>query len=509
MDGIAWEPDERDMSTTRGGTLQAVSKGVEPRGSSLGRRSSVVSARSARRVAGLLGTVAGLFVSFISPSASAQAWLADRAASEGAGVRLGDFELHPGIGAQAGYDSNWFLRTDKTGAGITNGGVVGTPELLITPSLSLATLGTLRREGVASGSDDSPITFRASASGTYREYFGQLSPEQRNGSIDASANLGILPGRPWGGALSVTYDRVIQPSSFGDPDLAFTRDVISGSAEVAAQPGSGTLDWHLGATATTALFEDTGGQGYNNIGFGVYTKGRWKFRPKTARLYDFTTSFNSYTNTTAGEGTLTPLHSATPVRTRIGINGLITPRFSLLAMAGYGGSFFTPASDPQVQQYDSLIAQGELKYYLTALADGGNPGAVSLSQSTLALGYTRDFQTSYLTDLYGLDRGYLNFSYFFAGRLLVTLTGGMGAIEYPTLFLPTNTHTGFTDLRADATLYGEYRFTNSFALNATLRYTTNVSGAIIDITPAKGAAQELYAMQWQRIEAYLGVRLFL
>jgi hypothetical protein len=134
---------------------------------------------------------------------------------------------------------------------------------------------------------------------------------------------------------------------------------------------------------------------------------------------------------------------------------------------------------------------------------------VSLSQSSIAVGYTRDFQTSYLTDFYGLDRGYLNFSYFFAGRLLVTLTGGLGAIEYPTLFLPTNTHTGFTDLRADATLYGEYRFTNSFALNATLRYTTNVSNAIIDITPQGGGAQQLYAMQWQRIEAYLGVRLFL
>jgi hypothetical protein len=241
----------------------------------------------------------------------------------------------------------------------------------------------------------------------------------------------------------------------------------------------------------------------------VYTRGRWKFRPKTAFLYDATTSFASYTDTTAGQGTLTPLHSSTPVRTRIGINGLITPRLSFLAMAGYGGSFFTPASDPTVKQYDSLIAQSELKYFLTALADGGAPGAVSLSQSSIAVGYTRDFQTSYLTDFYGLDRGYLKFSYFFAGRLLVTLEGGMGAIEYPQLTLPTNTHTGFTDARVDGTVFGEYRFTNSFALNATFRYTSNISNAVIDITPAPGAPQELFAMQWQRIEAYLGVRLFL
>jgi hypothetical protein len=445
----------------------------------------------------------------VSPPAAAQAWLSDRAATEGAGVRVGDFELHPGIGAQAGYDSNYFLRTDKTGPGITNGGVVGTPELQITPSLSLATLGPERKEG-ETPAENPPITFRASASGTYREFFGQLTPEQRNGSIDASANLGILPGRAWGGALGVTYDRVIQPATSGDPDLAFTRDVVTGTAEIAAQPGSGTLDWHLGGTASTALFEDTGSGGYNNIGFGVFTRGRWKFRPKTALLYDATFSFNSFTNTdTVGAGTLTALHSSTPVRTRIGINGLITPRLSFLAMAGYGGSFFTPTSSPEVQQYDSVIAQSELKYYLTALADGGNPGAVSLSQSSIAIGYTRDFQASYLTDFYGIDRGYLAFSYFFAGRLLVTLTGGMGAIEYPELFLPTNTHSAFTDARVDGTLYGEYRFTNSFALNGTLRYTTNISNAVLNITPAGGGATENYAMQWQRFEAYLGVRLFL
>jgi hypothetical protein len=85
----------------------------------------------------------------------------------------------------------------------------------------------------------------------------------------------------------------------------------------------------------------------------------------------------------------------------------------------------------------------------------------------------------------------------------------MGAVEYPELFLPTTTHSAFTDARVDGTLYGEYRFTNSFALNGTLRYTTNISNAVLNITPAGGGLTENYAMQWQRFEAYLGVRLFL
>ena len=40
----------------------------------------------------------------------------------------------------------------------------------------------------------------------------------------------------------------------------------------------------------------------------------------------------------------------------------------------------------------------------------------------------------------------------------------------------------FTDVRADATLFGEYRFTDTFGLNATLRYTTNVSNTQLDVT---------------------------
>jgi hypothetical protein len=41
-----------------------------------------------------------------------------------------------------------------------------------------------------------------------------------------------------------------------------------------------------------------------------------------------------------------------------------------------------------------------------------------------------------------------------------------------------------------------------------VKYTTNLSNATLTIAPGGGAINE-YAMQWQRFEAYLGVRLFL
>jgi hypothetical protein len=440
-----------------------------------------------------------------SSGASAQEWLKDRQNSEGAGIRLGDFEFHPGIAVLGGYDSNWFVRTDK--ANFSNSGVVGAPEMQITPSISLSSLGAQRLEG--DKGESPPYTFRATASGTYHEFFGTLNPEQRNGSVDAAMSLGILPGRSVGGSINVFYDRIIQPSTVGDPDLAYTRDVLGATADLAIQPGGGTLDWHIGGTVTGTLFEDNGGLGYNNIGVSAVTRGRWKFRPKTALIYDGSFGFATYTN--LSQGTVTPLHSSDPVRTHIGINGLLTPRLSLLALAGYGGSFFTPAipGDKTIPQYDSVIAQAELQIYLTAPPEAG-PGATSLSQSRLAIGYTRDFQQSYLSDFDGIDRGYAKLYYYFAGRAVVTLEAGGAAIEYPTLFLTAanTSHSPFTDGRIDGTLFGEYRFTNYFGLNTTVKYTTNLSNAVLQIAPGAGTLNE-YAMQWQRFEAYLGVRLFL
>jgi hypothetical protein len=471
----------------------------------------LTTAGAPRGVSSLFAAATAVFVLGTAAPASAQEWLKDRSFSEGPGVRAGDFEIHPAIGAQVGYDSNWFLRSDKSATGISNRGPQATPELMVTPSISLSTLGAQRKEG-GSGTDLPPITFRATASGTYHEYFGQLTPEQRNGNVDATMNVGFLPGRSVGGSLALTYDRVLQPNSTNpsNPDLSFTRDMIAGSAELALQPGGGTLDWHFGGSFGGALFEQTGGQGYNNLTFGAFTRGRWKFRPKTAFLFDANLGFQNYTNTSGGVGTISALHSSDPVRTRIGLNGLITPRLSLLAMVGYGGSFFSPGSDSAVKQYDSVIAQSELKIFLTAPPEAG-PGGVSLSQSTLAIGYTRDFQTSYLTDFSGLDRGYLKFAYFFAGRALISLEGGAAAIEYPaTQFLNKTAESAFTDARIDATLYGEYRFTSSFALTATAKYTTNLSNTVLTLTPVgAGGVADLYAMQWQRFEAYLGARLFL
>jgi uncharacterized membrane protein len=68
---------------------------------------------------------------------------------------------------------------------------------------------------------------------------------------------------------------------------------------------------------------------------------------------------------------------------------------------------------------------------------------------------------------------------------------------------------GFTDVRADATLLAEYRFTNTFGINTTLRYTENFSNVAVEESPVKTAGFNFFGMAWQRFEALIGLRWFM
>ena len=90
----------------------------------------------------------------------------------------------------------------------------------------------------------------------------------------------------------------------------------------------------------------------------------------------------------------------------------------------------------------------------------------------------------------------------------MTLEGGLGTIEYPNLIWGDGKlrHSAFTDLRADATLFTEYRLADSFGVNATVRYTANFSNTQI---PLGEGGPNNFDMAWTRFEAYLGVRWFM
>src|SRR5271166_1353820 len=100
-------------------------------------------------------------------------WLKDRQYNEGIGVRTGDLELHPGVAGEVGYDSNYFLRSTKTGVdnGPPNAPDIQAAVFRITPSLYLSTIGPQRREGDYVAQPPS-VAFRAGVNATYKAFLG-------------------------------------------------------------------------------------------------------------------------------------------------------------------------------------------------------------------------------------------------------------------------------------------------------------------------------------------------
>jgi hypothetical protein len=452
-----------------------------------------------KRLVALVSAIGFVVLLCETASAQEQTWLRDRRYREGIGIRVGDFELHPGIGADFGYDSNYFRRSE-------NEDPIGSLRLRVSPSFAVATLGPQRREDGAQPT----VNFRAEVTGTYNEFFPvsgseagkDLLREQRDFTFGARLSLDILPGREWSGNIYAGVARLTQPTQQGFPDLNYDRWLPEAGAELGWAPGSGLLDWRLGYQFSGTFFEVSDFQGLNNFHNDVTTRGRWRFLPRTALMYDFRLSFITYMNPEEGNAEKEDSH---PIRTRIGINGLVTPAFGLLALVGYGGSFYD-GDGPEVQDFDSVIGQLELRWYITPSPET-DPMKVSAVLSHLAVGFIRDFDDSFIGTYVEKDQGYIRFNYLFAGVFLLVVEARAGAVVYPPQVDPDygpEAADGWTDARVDAALFGEWRIKDWLGLNAEVAYT----GYFSDMTLLPGGVPPGDELAYQDIRAFLGLRVF-
>lgn len=441
---------------------------------------------------------AGLAAATTTLSASAQQpWLKDRATGEGIGIRTGNLELHPGIAGEFGYDSNYFQRADDEDP------IIDVFKLRVTPHLTLKTLGPERR-GPAPGAPPT-INFMAGVYATYTYLLAEDSDNQdavdeHNNNVDVGLNfaLDILPQRPVGFDIYGDYRRSVEPSNVAVEESAFDRDSVRLGAGISWRPGGGLFESRLGYELNYHYFERTLFQLYNNSQHSLMLRNRWRFLPRTALLSDSRVTWIRYSEDT-------DQHDGTTFRSLIGVNGLITNRFSLLAMAGWGASFYETHNAAQTRNYEGPLAHAEIKWFLLPQPQL-QPGDATVGLSTVAAGYTRDYANSYLGDYYRRDRVYGNFSYFIGGVAVISLEGGFSWNSHPETFFETGApRTGeFTEKRADATLFGEYRPTDTIGINTTLRYTSQLDDIRVPVS-----ATTSDNLQFSRYEAYIGVRWFM
>lgn len=451
---------------------------------------------------------------------SGQPWLDDRRYGQGIGVRTGDLELHPGIAAQLGYDSNYTQASgdvgfldDPSGELVLNEPVVDLVRLRVTPSLSLKTLGE-QRAGLDSNAAAPDVSFEASGRFGYDKLIVLDDSLPTRGvddywSAKAETGLKILPRGPVGADVNGSFERWVQPNNDAGMPPAFNREVFAGGFGVSWRPGGGITAFRLGYDASYTFFEFRRFKGYDNLQHGLQATAHWKFLPRTALLYEGRVGFIRYSDQSSA------LAEGNPVSTKLGISGLWSNHFAVLAMLGWMATFYEARAGSQ-EDYDGPLAQLQLTYYPSPQMGVQGQPAVGLSQ--VAFGYLRNIENAYLGNYVRRDRVYTDLSYFIGGKLVLGAQAGINLLGHPAGVLgdnpgPNDRTAAFSEVRADATGFAEVRTSNTIGFNLTLIYSSALNHEILRAQPensvAPGAAVPADNLRFDRIEAWLGARWFL
>jgi hypothetical protein len=413
-------------------------------------------------------------------------------ASTGPGFRVGDFELHPGIGAEIGWDSNLFYTED-------NGRRVDSAILRITPSFSFSTLTAPRRtEGEARDSATSTppvVAFRGGVSAAYYEFFADSN--RRNVELAGNLRLTILPERPFNVTIYEDFQRSVRPFTENGGGVSPARIGNQAGVDFVAQTDGGVVSFRLGYNFGLDFFEDARFQFGNSMAHRVTLQETFRFLPNTAIVHDTTFEYQDYF-TDRSTASPVQLNDSARLRSRIGLNGALSENVSLMAMVGYAAGFFgrSTAIPGYQQDYDSIVAQAEVRWQI-------------VEGTRLSIGYDRDFFPSFLGNYYSRDRGLVNFQATI-GSFALTVSADVGFMDFGAIVGPTGgiidaSNGDRTDVRVGASLGGEYRFTDWLALYASARYQGAFTGYQYNAALTGGFIDPA---GFNKFEVFGGVRVF-
>ena len=455
------------------------------------------------RLMGLALALSVLVAVALPGSVEAQAWLSDRSRSEGPGFRVGDFELHPGIGVEIGWDSNLFF-TSEDGAGTP---FVDTGVLRATAHLLFATRGQQRRtEGEAADTGEDagtapPIQLRGGIDGTLLHFFA--APDRTNAEVGANARLIVLQGRPFSFTLHNDFQRLIRPftvnvGTTGDGASSFGRIQNTGGLDLNFSSTGEVLKVRLGYRNTVNYFEGFEFRTANRMDHDVVLQETFRFLPQTALVHNTTVSVVRFLSDPDMPTAL--VQDGLIVSSRIGLNGAITNDFSILGLAGYTAAFYdTPPALAGTfdQEFETLLLQLGARWRISRPV-------------TLSFGYERAVRPSFIGNYYTQDRGYANFQALVGGTFLFALDASVGNYDFGRVLgvdgMPLGDRIDRSDIRVQGSVFGEWRFTNWFAVNATARYTGNFSdfNFLVEAVPLSF----IEPVNFNKFEIFLGTRLF-
>jgi hypothetical protein len=474
--------------------------------------------RCVRTALALISVLAG--GASVSTQAHAQAWLPDRAYTEGPGIRVGDLEIHPGIAVRGGYDNNVFKADGKTRSTVIDGRTIdvtqkeqGAGILAVTPHIHLSTLSEQRK---AQGEDRQEgvralpaVAFRGGVAATYFHYFIDNGP--KNLEVDTDLALNILPGRPFNIDVNLAYIRTVRPftQNAGNKD-AFRFNSVAPRVRFNFGSKSGVLTGYAGYAPRLALYESDVFSYLNSFTHAAEAGAAWKFLPSTALVYDGAIEFQDYSEEN-------PFLSNSPVlfsdnkrfRTRLGINGAITRTLALRVLAGYSAIAFDDEQDGErLDDHEDVIGEAILTY-------GFGPAQTSRFE----IGYQRDLVSSALGGWNLLDRGFATVRALVGGVVQLSLEAGVAKVKYGRIWgydrlnnneMPTAIGDGGEldrdDIRVDGAVRGEYRVTNWLSFLADVSVQSIITDYQYAVFYQGGGSPVPDPAQYLAVMAFGGVR---
>ncbi|MDH5674614.1 MAG: hypothetical protein OEZ06_20975 [Myxococcales bacterium] len=419
-------------------------------------------------------------------SASAQRWLADRERAEGHGIRLGDFELHPGVGAEVGWDSNVFLGED--------GDDPNSAVLRVAPHLYLSNLTKERLQGEVQRTE-----FRFGVSGRLRHYFA--TDARTDVGVAQNLSLKHRAGRLVALELFETFSREIEPfadagapaasSSFNPP--GFGRDKLEVGGRFELHSSGELLRGGLGYAYGFDIFEDGAFDGNSSDRHRFLADTSWQFLPKTSLIWRGNLIFHDWEATPANLAT--ERNGSTQIHNLLGLNGALTPSFGFTLLGGYSAGFYDDEGD-----FEGVSAEAQSRWRIQ-------------DNFSWNLKLAREYRSAFQGNYARFDRIGTEFQLLFGGAWVITPSLQVAFVDYGVDDRADQFNGGpREDIHWRANLSGEYRVVDWFAITGEFGYLRNDTDFVyvIDVANTAGGTMQVSdAAEYTRYELWFGVRAFL
>jgi hypothetical protein len=409
-------------------------------------------------------------------SAFAQQWLSSTERAAGRGLRAGDFDFHPGIGSEVGYDSNVFLSETPESSGV----------LRVAPHLIVQT-----RQNDAPDAEPAKVSLKAGVNAALKHYFAFT--DSTGIGLGQDLKLVLQPSSVFGFEVFDEFLRSIDP--FTDPAdsgatgasaqaVDYARNQLGVGARLQLSTPGQLLRGGVGYRADLDRFDDQAFQGNDSTAHTILADTSWEFLPKTAVFWNGTFKFHGYDDPALAPDT--DRNDSRIIDSKLGLNGALTERIGFTISGGYGAGFFDGASD-----YDSVIAQLEARWRMRETL-------------LLALGYDREYQPSFQGNSVRMDRVKARFQMLLAARIVLAARAEFSFLSFGrdnTAADPTR-----DDKHLLANLSGEYRMLEWLAVTGELGYIQNFTDYVSTTTVGTMTFDD--PAKYKRFDAWLGLRAF-